>query len=127
MSLRRTRKNRTKPLQNLVQEVKGKQKFEVQPPLYRYFEGQAIRLFAPKLANNFPGQILKEFDPSEYLRQKQKLRVEFLKRHTAYTRRPQVASHRPQVASRRSQDASHRRSSMSSTNTRNKKQLQAEH
>ena len=69
-----TKKNRNKQLQNIKNKASEKQKFFI-AQTKKKFPGQLIRLYATTLKNDFPSQILKEFDPKEYLRQKQKLKA----------------------------------------------------
>ena len=71
-----TRKlNRNKEIMKLAAESQGKQKFTVIFPTRKVFPGQQIRLFTNSSKNNFIGSQLAKNNPSEYLRQKQKLTV----------------------------------------------------
>lgn len=72
MSKSLTMKNRNKELLRIKEETGNK--FKIMKTK-KVFPGQSIRLYSDKLQDNFPGQILKELNPSEYLRQKQKLQV----------------------------------------------------
>lgn len=66
--------NRNKSLKNLQNTASNKAWFRI-AGTKKEFPGQLIQLYYSNLKNNFPGQILKEFDPKEYLKQKQKLNV----------------------------------------------------
>ena len=71
-----TRKiNRNQEIMKLAAESEGKQKFKVIIPTRKVFPGQKIRLFTNSSKNNFIGSQLAKNNPSEYLRQKQKLTV----------------------------------------------------
>lgn len=70
-----TRKNfRSKSLKNIQNKATNKEYFRI-VGTRKLYPGQLVRLYSNTLANNFPGQVLKEFQPGEYLRQMQKLKV----------------------------------------------------
>lgn len=66
--------NRNKSLKNIQNSASDKAWFRI-AGTKKEFPGQLIKLYYSNLKNNFPGQILKELDPKEYLKQKQKLQV----------------------------------------------------
>jgi hypothetical protein len=82
-------KNRLNELRRIQKQATRKQRFEVVPPKLKV-PGQKVELYSSKLQNNFPGQMLKEFDPNEYIRQKQKLQVMKNMRTLKYNRRRPV-------------------------------------
>ena len=66
--------NRNKTLKAFQNTASNKAWFRI-PGTKKEFPGQLIQLYYKNLKNNFPGQILKELDPKEYLKQKQKLQA----------------------------------------------------
>jgi len=66
--------NRNKTLKNIQTAATDKAWFRI-PGTKKEFPGQLIQLYYSSLQNDFPGQILKELDPKEYVKQKQKLQV----------------------------------------------------
>lgn len=71
MSSRKPFKNtRTNQLRNILKNKTEKHKFNIIQPS-KYFPEQSIFLFPDH--ENFPGKALRNANPSEYLRQKQKL------------------------------------------------------
>lgn len=70
-----TRKNfRSKSLKNIQNKATNKEYFRI-VGTRKVYPGQLVRLYANTLANNFPGQVLKEFEPAEYVKQMKKLKV----------------------------------------------------
>ena len=67
--------NRNKTLKNIQNLASDKAWFRILATK-KEFPGQKIQLYHTNLKENFPGQLLKEFDPKEYVKQKQKLYVQ---------------------------------------------------
>ncbi|NBO62008.1 MAG: hypothetical protein EBU82_13790 [Flavobacteriia bacterium] len=70
----KTRKNRANELQRVKSELSNKQQFKLVIPK-TIIPGQMIQLFATALKNDFQGIQLKESNPKEYLKQKQKIQA----------------------------------------------------
>ena len=70
----KTRKNRANELQRVKSELSNKQQFTLKLPK-TIIPGQMIQLFATALKNDFQGIQLKESNPKEYLKQKQKIQA----------------------------------------------------
>lgn len=66
--------NRNKFLKNIQNAASNKAWFRIHGTRKQY-PGQVIRLYSKTLENNYPGQMLKESDPGEYMKQKLKLRA----------------------------------------------------
>lgn len=79
--------NRNKTLKNIHSSSPKKAKFPL-AQTKKLFPNQLIRLYASSFKNDFPGQILKEFEPKEYLKQKQKLQVSKNLRTRKYNKKP---------------------------------------
>ncbi len=70
----KTRKNRINELQRIKSELSNKQQFKVLFPK-TVIPGQMIQLFSNVLKDDFQGIQLKESNPKEYLKQKQKIQA----------------------------------------------------
>lgn len=66
--------NRNKSLKNIQNAASDKAWFRIAGTRKQY-PGQLVRLYSNTLENNFPGQVLKELSPSEYVKQMHKLQV----------------------------------------------------
>lgn len=71
---KKNKKNRVKELRRVLSEGTKKQQFRLIRPSMS-IPDQKIQLYSKNLAENFQGQQLKEFEPAEYLKQKQKLQA----------------------------------------------------
>jgi hypothetical protein len=67
-------KNRANELQRVKSELSNKQQFRLMLPK-TVIPGQSIQLFSSVLQNDFQGINLKESNPKEYLKQKQKIQA----------------------------------------------------
>lgn len=66
--------NRNKTLKNIQLSSSKKTWFPI-AQIKKEYPDQLIRLYATSFKNDFPGQILKEIHPREYIQQKQKLQA----------------------------------------------------